>query len=156
MGEKHPYYGKSMSTNFPGSAHAMGFVILSRAMGYLWENSNIFRMIKYIKEWNLMERRTYTMGKLWELIFQILPVRWILLHFPMLWKIYEKTQVLLMWRSVPKDGNLMEKSTRTMERAWLPISIVSPIWQVLLHFHVLWRDLLFFSCVTRFNYYADS
>ena len=96
MGEKHPYYGKGMSTNFPGSAHAMGFVILSRAMGYLWENSNIFRMIKYIKEWNLMERRTYTMGKLWELIFQILPVRWILLHFPMLWKIYEKTQVLLM------------------------------------------------------------
>ena len=156
MGEKHPYYGKSMSTNFPGSAHAMGFVILSRAMGYLWENSNIFRMIKYIKEWNLMERRTYTMGKLWELIFQILPVRWILLHFPMLWKIYEKTQVLLMWWSIPKDGNLMEKSTRTMERAWLPISIVSPIWQVLLHFHVLWRDLLFFSCVTRFNVYADS
>ena len=26
MGKKHPYYGKSMSTNFPGSPHAKGFV----------------------------------------------------------------------------------------------------------------------------------
>ena len=26
MGKKHPYYGKSMSTNFPGSPHTMGFV----------------------------------------------------------------------------------------------------------------------------------
>ena len=103
MGEKHPYYGKSMSTNFPGSAHAMGFVILSRAMGYLWENSNIFRMIKYIKEWNLMERRTYTMGKLWELIFQILPVRCILLHFPMLWKI--------LWKN-PSTSHVMKYTKR--------------------------------------------
>ena len=26
MGKKHPYYRKSMSINFPGSPHAMGFV----------------------------------------------------------------------------------------------------------------------------------
>ena len=25
-GKKHPYYGKSMSTNLPGSPHTMGFV----------------------------------------------------------------------------------------------------------------------------------
>ena len=25
MGKKHPYYGKSMSTNFPGSPHTTGF-----------------------------------------------------------------------------------------------------------------------------------
>ena len=30
MGKKHPYYGKSMSTNFPGSPHTMGFVGFSR------------------------------------------------------------------------------------------------------------------------------
>ena len=26
MGKNHPYYGKSMSTNFPGSPYLMGFV----------------------------------------------------------------------------------------------------------------------------------
>ena len=25
-GKKHPYYGKSMNTNFPGSPHTVGFV----------------------------------------------------------------------------------------------------------------------------------
>ena len=29
MEKKHPYYGKSMSTNFPGSPHTMGFVAFS-------------------------------------------------------------------------------------------------------------------------------
>ena len=31
-GKKHPYYGKSMSTNFPGSPHAMGFVAFTCTM----------------------------------------------------------------------------------------------------------------------------
>ena len=31
MEKKHPYYGKGMGTNFPGSPHTMGFV------GYLRE-----------------------------------------------------------------------------------------------------------------------
>ena len=31
MEKMHPYYGKSMGTNFPGSSHTMGFV------GYFWE-----------------------------------------------------------------------------------------------------------------------
>ena len=30
MGKKHPYSGKSVSTNFPGSPHTMGFVGFSR------------------------------------------------------------------------------------------------------------------------------
>ena len=32
MGKKHPYYGKSMSTNFPGSPHTMDFV------GFSWKS----------------------------------------------------------------------------------------------------------------------
>ena len=31
--KKHLYYGKSISTNFRGSPHAMGFVAFSRTMG---------------------------------------------------------------------------------------------------------------------------
>ena len=30
IGKKHPYYGKSMSANFLGSQHMMGFVGFSR------------------------------------------------------------------------------------------------------------------------------
>ena len=63
MGEKHPYYGKGMSTNFPGSAHAMGFVILSRTMGYLWENSCISRMMKYITGWESNGKKDLYYGK---------------------------------------------------------------------------------------------
>ena len=32
-GKKHPYYGKSMSTNFSGSPYTMGFVVFS----VVWE-----------------------------------------------------------------------------------------------------------------------
>ena len=31
MGKNHPYYGKSINTNFPGSPHTLGFV------GFSWE-----------------------------------------------------------------------------------------------------------------------
>ena len=30
--KSYPYYGKSMTTSFPGSPHAMGFVAFSHAM----------------------------------------------------------------------------------------------------------------------------
>ena len=47
MGEKHPYHGKSMSTNFPGSPHMMGFVPFSRATGNWWENPCISHVMKF-------------------------------------------------------------------------------------------------------------
>ena len=33
MGKEHPYYGKSMSTNFPDSPHTIGFVAFFRTVG---------------------------------------------------------------------------------------------------------------------------
>ena len=38
MGKKHPYYGESMSINFPNFPRAMGFVAPSRRLENLWEN----------------------------------------------------------------------------------------------------------------------
>ena len=35
--KKHPYYGKSMSINFPDFPYIMGFVAFSRTVGNLWE-----------------------------------------------------------------------------------------------------------------------
>ena len=72
MRKKHPYYGKSKSTNFPGSPntmekiillwkmygkqfpsfiHSMGFAVFFSAMGNWWENPCISHVIKYTIGW---------------------------------------------------------------------------------------------------------
>ena len=47
MGKKHPYCGKSMSTNFPVYPHAIGFVAFSCVMGNKWGNPSVSHMMKY-------------------------------------------------------------------------------------------------------------
>ena len=51
MGKKHPYYGKSMSTDFPECPHTMGFVTFSRTVENLWGNPYISHMLKYTIGW---------------------------------------------------------------------------------------------------------
>ena len=47
------------------------------------------------------EKTTHTMGKVWLPISQVLPIRWVLLHFPRLWKIDGKTQAFpISWNSL--------------------------------------------------------
>ena len=48
MGEKHPYYRKSMSISFPDFPNAMSFLAFSRTVGNLWENPGISRMITLV------------------------------------------------------------------------------------------------------------
>ena len=38
------------------------------------------------------EKTTLTVGKVWLPISQVLPIRWVLFHFPMLWENDGKTQ----------------------------------------------------------------
>ena len=51
-------------------------------------------------------------------------------EFPSWWvslcygKFDEKTHAFPMWWSTPQDGNLMEKSTHTVGKVWIPISQV--------------------------------
>ena len=46
------------------------------------------------------EKSTHAMGKVWLPIPQLLPIRWALLHFPMLWEIDGKTQAFpISWDS---------------------------------------------------------
>ena len=91
MGKKHPYYGKSMSTNFPAFPHTMGFV------GFFWEPAS-----------------------------QAFPIRLVFLSSPKLLEIDEKTHAFPIWWSAPQDGNLMEKITHTMRKAWVTIFQVLP------------------------------
>ena len=51
MGKNHPYHGKGMSTNFPGSPHAKAFDAFSRTMRNSWGNLCIFDMLKHTIGW---------------------------------------------------------------------------------------------------------
>lgn len=48
MEENHPYFGKSLESNFPGSPHRMCFAAFSVAMGYWWKVLFNFHVMKYI------------------------------------------------------------------------------------------------------------
>ena len=61
VGEMHPYYGKSMSTNFPG--FPLGFVTFSRAMGNWWWNPYISHMMKYTTGWESNGKKHPYYGK---------------------------------------------------------------------------------------------
>ena len=43
------------------------------------------------------EKSSYTMGKVWLPISQLLSIQWVLLHFPMLWEIDGKSHVFPIW-----------------------------------------------------------
>ena len=51
MGINYPYYGKCISTNFPGSSHTMSFVAFSHTIKNWWGNPCISHMIKYTIRW---------------------------------------------------------------------------------------------------------
>ena len=50
-GKNHTYYKKSMSNNFPGSPHTMGFVVFPCTMGNWWWNPCISHMMMYSIGW---------------------------------------------------------------------------------------------------------
>ena len=74
--------------------HTMGFVAFSRAVGNLWGNPYISHMLKYTIEW---KKSTHIMGKVWLSISQSFPIPWVLLHFPVLWKVYGETRAVPIW-----------------------------------------------------------
>ena len=109
--KKHPYYGKSMSTNFPGSPHTMGFaeyywepISQSFPIQWFWlsfpvlqeidEKTHAFPMWWIILyNGNLMGKSTHTMWRVWVPISQVLPIWWVLLHFPEVWEVDGETHV---------------------------------------------------------------
>ena len=81
-GKKHPYYGKSMGTNFPGFAHLMVFAEFSHTIENWLENPYISPCNEeYHKMGFGWEKSTHTMRKVWVPISQVLPIRWVLLYF---------------------------------------------------------------------------
>ena len=114
--KKHPYYGKSMSTNFPGSPHMMGFAGFSRksifqAFPIQWvfllfpipleidKKTHAFPIWWNMRQdGNLMEKNTYFMEKVWEPISQTFQIQWVSLYYG---EFDEKTHSFPMWWSAP-------------------------------------------------------
>ena len=65
----------------------------------------ISHIIKYTIECGCSGKKAPNQGP----ISQSFPIRWVWLSFLMLWEINEKTHAFPMWRSIPLNGNLMEK-----------------------------------------------
>ena len=71
MGKNQPYYGKSMSTNFPGLSYTMGFLAFPRTMENLWGNPCISHMMKYtIGLESNGKKSTHNIGKVYVSISQ--------------------------------------------------------------------------------------
>ena len=114
-GKNHPFYGKSLGTNFPRIPRLMGFTMLWKIW---WENPCISQVMKYTIGWGSNGKKhsyygksmstnlpgsPHTMGFLGycrEPIFQTFPIQWAWLSFPMLWEINEKAHVFPMWWSI--------------------------------------------------------
>ena len=69
MEKKRPFYGKSMSTCFPGPPRKMDFVGFFRAMENWWENSWISHMLKYTIEWESDGEITHMLWKKYDYQF---------------------------------------------------------------------------------------
>ena len=57
MAKKHPYYGKSITIDFPDFLHTMGFVIFFRTEENLWGNPCISHMLNISWDGNQMGKK---------------------------------------------------------------------------------------------------
>ena len=92
MGKNHPYYGKSMSTNFPSLPHTKIFVVFSCTMRNWWESPCISHRTKNAIGWECNGKKAPILWEKWEYQFsRLFPIPWVLLHFPILWEVYGET-----------------------------------------------------------------
>ena len=118
--KKCPYFGESMSANFPGSLSLMDFAAFSNAMGNWWGNLSISHVIcdeVYYRLGIWLGKCIHTMGKVWLPISQALPR--FFLHFLVPWEIDGATHAFLKCWRIPQNENLMDKSTYSVEKVWV-------------------------------------
>ena len=140
MRKKHPYNGKSMSTNFPGSSHRMGFVAFSRTMGNWWRNPCIPHIMKYTIGWESYGEKAPMLWEKYEYQFpRFTPCDefcWIFLYYG---KLMGKPMHFPYDEVYHRVGILWRKIAHPMGKVWVPISQIQSIRWVLLHFLGLWE-----------------
>ena len=170
MRKRHPYYGKSMSTIFPGPPHTMGFVAFSPTKGNWWENPCISHMMKNTIAWESDGGKVFILWEMSDYQFhRFSPYHDFFCIFLYYGKLMGKPMHFPYDEVYSRMGIGWEKTTHTIGKVWLPISQVLPIGWVLLHFPMLWEidgkthafpiswDLLIFSCdLFSLNYQASQ
>ena len=87
-----------MSTNFSGPPPYDGFCCIFLYYGKLMGKPLHFPYDEVYHRTGIgWEKSTHTMGKVWLPISQVLPIRWVLLHLPLLWEIDGKTHAFPTW-----------------------------------------------------------
>ena len=112
MEKNHPFYQKSMEKNFLGLPHLMCFADFSNSM----EKPCISQVMKSTIGWDLIEKITHTMGKVWVPIPQLLLIRLVLLdingnQFPSL------STFRCVWSSFPMSREI-NGETHASPKLW--------------------------------------
>ena len=98
MEKNHPYYGKSMSTNFPGSPYMTGFLAFSCSVGNWWGNLCIFQMMKCAIGWECNGKKAPVLWEKYEYhFFSLSSYHGFCLHLPVLREIDEKIHAFPIW-----------------------------------------------------------
>ena len=101
-GKNHTYYEKSMSNNFPGSPPYDGLDCLFPCYGKLMGKHMHFPCDEVHHGMGIwLEKSTHIMRNVWIPIPQVLPIQWVLLHFPVLWEIDGETHAFPTWWCIP-------------------------------------------------------
>ena len=90
--------------------------------------------------------------QVWVPISQVLLIRWVLLHFLVVWEIDVETHAFPKWWSMPYNGNLIGKSTHSMGKVWVSIFRTFPItWVLFCCIFPWWEN----PCISRMMTLAD-
>ena len=90
-----------LGTNFPGFPHSVGLAVFSCIMGNWLENTCISHVMKYTIKWESNEKTASIQWENHEYQFpRLSPIWWILLYFPVLWKIDREAHAFSIWWSI--------------------------------------------------------
>ena len=97
-GKKAPILWEKYEYQFPRLSPYHGFCYIFPCCGKFMGKPIHFPYAEVYHRMGIgWEKSTHTMGKVWLSISQIFPIPWLLLHFPVLWEIYEETHALPTW-----------------------------------------------------------
>ena len=99
--KKAPILWEKYEYQFPRSSSCNGFCCILLHYRKLMGKPMHFSYDEvYHRMGTRWEKSTHTMGKVWLPICQVFPIQWVLLHFPVLWEIDEKTHAFPIWWSI--------------------------------------------------------
>ena len=110
--------------------------------------------MEYTIKWESNGKSACIMGKVWVPISQFLPIRWVLLHFSVLWEIDGQTNTFPIWWGIPWDGNRMGKNHPYYGKSMITNFPVSPHTMGFVAFSCTMRNWWGNPCISHMTKYA--